>query len=313
MKERKTKVIFGVMGIAAVLSGLGSCTSITANASYALPVAKAPNFDTYPYGGVGFGTMMDVSSYMQFNFDYYPFVKTGPEAEEAQKMGAGFFLKYPFELGAVTLSPMAGLNVGVGGLAAGAGIDVPITGGFFFRAETLYDFGGLGQIGESGTLFVRAGIGYKFDWGGLAPSADRTESLVSDELLVKSSSLVFDAGRSLGMTADELRAYWRAAELYDLTDIITMINYPDLVSTTMFFMTNGKATAVNYSFGNYNAVAELNLKLAFLQRFGEPARTTSEATYWVIQASGVMVFSLGKEKYPDAESGYILTLVCSRP
>jgi hypothetical protein len=64
--------------------------------------------------------------------------------------------------------------------------------------------------------------------------------------------------------------------------------------------------------GSYTPMVESNLKSAYTQRFGSPAGTLNDGTtYWVTQAGGRMVFSLGKERFPDAESGYILTLVCS--
>ncbi|MDR2052603.1 MAG: hypothetical protein LBP80_04235, partial [Treponema sp.] len=165
------------------------------------------------------------------------------------------------------------------------------------------------------TLFFRTGIAYKFDIGRLksasANQAQKPASEEVDKLVGKIAGLVFDAERSLGMTVDRLREYWRRAELIELSDMCSIIGYPDLVAVTMFFLTDGKVTNVTYSFGNYDAKVEAVLKLALIQRFDSPRSTGSDGrSYWVDRTT---VFALGKEKYPEAESGYILTLVCFQP
>lgn len=309
------KAVFGFLLCCTVMVFFVSCKSIGVNADYVLPIVKQSGFEKYPYGGFGFGAALD-TKYTQFNFDFYPFVKEGPDTQEASKMNYSFYLKYPFELGKTTLSPMLGLDMGFGGLAVGAGLDVPVGEHFSFHTEALYDFGPLNAFAQAGSMFFRAGFAYNFktpQWFGSTTQSQRSPEFV--DLMAKSSGLVFDAGRSLGMTIDELRVYWSRAELLELgDDLCSIIGYPALVATSMFFFDDGKVSAVNYSFGNYNAVAELNLMMAYIERFGSPAGKLSDgASYWIVQASGVMIFSLGKEVYPDAESGYILTLVCSRP
>jgi hypothetical protein len=312
MKRKMMKTLFAAAGVAVLLFGLGSCSSVTAHTTYALPLVKIPDFDAHPYGGFGLGASLD-TTYTQVKFDYYPFVEAGPEEAQALNFSYGFFLKYPIELGKMTLSPMIGATVAAGGFEIGAGLDIPVGKDFFFRTEALYDFGPTGYTGEASTLVFRAGLGYKFDmgWGGALPSGG-SASLVSDELVAKSSGLVFDAARSLGMTVEELRKYWSAAELIEFSDgeLCAIIGYPSLVNVTQFFLTDGKVDFVSYSFGSYSVEGELALKLAFIQRFGKPAGTDGAKTYWV---TGTTAFFLGKEENTDAESGYILTLVCFRP
>jgi hypothetical protein len=311
---RKRKQLSIVVGIAAVIlaGGIGSCNSIAANVTYLAPVVKPPDFDTRSYGGVGIGAGFD-TIWTRINLDYYPFAEK-PAGTESVGMAMGFFLKYPIERDKFTVSPMAGLNLGIGGFAIGATIDVPIKPTLAFRAETVYDFGPIGASAPSGNLFIRAGVAFQLDpswWGGGGTARGQSKNLVSDELLVKAVGLVSGASQSLGMTADQLKSFWFPAELLESGDEIYILDYPDLVRVTTFFLKDGKVTGVHYSFGNYAPIAELNLKLAYTQRFGVSLERDSKGRdYWL---SGTTIFSVGKENYSDAESGYILTLVCFKP
>jgi hypothetical protein len=133
---------------------------------------------------------------------------------------------------------------------------------------------------------------------------------VEDEIYAKVIGLVGDANWSIGTTFDELKSYWSRAELLRLDDDLSvLVGYPDIVVTTSFFFKNGKVSSVNYSFGNYSRTIESSLVSMYTRRYGNPVQ--HPGTYnWAV---GGTIFSLGKEEYPDAESGYILSLVCFRP
>jgi hypothetical protein len=131
-----------------------------------------------------------------------------------------------------------------------------------------------------------------------------------DEFLSKTAGLVSDASWSLGRSFDELKEYWNEVELLDLgDDLAGIIGYPDIVTRTLFLFTNGKVSAVIYSFGNYHPDYELVLKLAYIDKFGSPLESTARGTYWV---NGSVGFALAKEEDHNAESGYILSLICVR-
>jgi hypothetical protein len=163
-KRKQLSILLGALGIA-LIGGFGSCNSVAAYTAYTVPIVKPEGFENHPYGGFGLGAALD-TTYTRFDIDYYPFVKPGSQETQAINYDYGISLKYPIELDKITVSPMAGLHPVIGGLTIGASLDVPLSGKFSFNdklsfhAETFYGFG------QSGSLFLRAGVAYKLDNSG---------------------------------------------------------------------------------------------------------------------------------------------------
>jgi len=167
MKKNRTIIIVLTVVIFSLL--YGACNSVTAGAVYSLPIQKPDTFDEYPYGGFGFGASVD-SEYVEITVDFYPWAPKKVN-DDADMFSMGVYFKLPIDLYPVTLYPLVGADLAIGGLSAGAGMDFSLGERLFIRGEALYGFGmpfGMfsgKDLGEVGTLTARAGLGFRFQQG----------------------------------------------------------------------------------------------------------------------------------------------------
>jgi hypothetical protein len=173
----------------------------------------------------------------------------------------------------------------------------------------------LGTIGIVILLLVLGSCGSMAD----TSSASGNKSMATEiatELLKQTSRLVSEAERLVGMTAAELEEYLGNAGLLRISDdIYGMPGYPDIdiVTVTIFILTNGRVSLVDYSFGDYGSTSELLLKAAYTRRLGSPEGTLPGGVFWrATQTGNRLLFGLLKKEDADAESGFILSFRCTR-
>jgi hypothetical protein len=213
---KKPTILLTVLGVFVFLGCFTACTSVSARAAYLVPVAKPPSFDSNPFGGYGFGASID-TQYTRFTMDIYPWTqKDYPDAYSPLGSSYTFYGKFPIELGAITLYPLAGFGLPFG-LTAGAGIDIPIGTQFAFRSTATYGFGGYAyELGKTGALAVNAGLVWVFSAGGVnvvRAFADRTLSMENHAKVLLSKGLRI-------MSVDSTSTTIQAAALVDLWVIL---------------------------------------------------------------------------------------------
>jgi hypothetical protein len=213
---KKPTIILTVLGVLVFLGCFTACTSVSARAAYLVPVVKPPRFDENPFGGFGFGASLD-TQYTRFTMDIYPWTqKDYPDAYSPLGSSYTLYGKFPVELGAITLYPLAGFGLPFG-LTAGAGLDIAIGTQFAFRSTATYGFGGYAyELGKTGALSVNAGLVWVFSAGGVNVArgfVDRTLSMEDHAKIMVSSYVRI-------MSIDSIQTTLQAAAVVDLWVIL---------------------------------------------------------------------------------------------